>query len=63
MELEEKDAGDLEDNTGAPVSVKIVFPDVRVFRKIEAELREVIDKAENARVSVGCENENHEGDV
>lgn len=63
VEPEEKDAGDLEDNTSAPVSVKIVFPDVRVFRKIEAELREVIDKAENARVSVGCENENHEGDV
>ena len=61
---EDVEGGYIEDKEKEKVAVKIVFENVRDWRKHEENLRKFIDEFENVSISVGgFEDENKQGDT
>ena len=61
---EDVEGGDIEDKEKEKVAVKVIFENVRDWRKHEEVLRKFIDEFENVSISVGgFEDENKQGDV
>lgn len=61
---EDVEGGSVEDKEKEKVAVKIIFENVRDWRKHEENLRKFIDEFENVSISVGgFEDENKQGDA
>jgi len=61
---EDVEGGDIEDKEKEKVAVKVIFENVRDWRKHEEVLRKFIDEFENVSISVGgFENENKQSDA
>lgn len=58
----EIEAGEIEDNTGNPVQVKIVFEDAEQWRHYENDVRDFVDGIDGVSVCVG-EYEDKQSDI
>lgn len=52
------EGGEVDDNTEEPCAVKIIFKNVKEWRKAEDRIREVVDQLDDVHVSVGEYDEN-----
>lgn len=55
------EAEEIPDRTNTGCTVRIVFDDVRLWRKHEQEIRSAVDSIEGVKVSVGGNDEDNEG--